>query len=136
MRDACIVLKPVVTLRGCVGRGAVTANNLLDINLLEPVQMNFSKTIATFALIAAAVPAVAAQATLDFEGTGSFGSVLEFYNGGTDAAGNSGTNFGVSFTASATSLSNDDLSNYFSHAPTAGSVMLAPDSVAFLNGLQ
>lgn len=95
--------------------------------------MKFSKTIATLALSAAAVPAVAVQATLDFEGTKSFSSILEFYNGGTDSAGNSGTNFGVSFTASATSLSNDDLNNYFSHAPTPGAVMFAPDSPAFLN---
>ena len=95
--------------------------------------MKFFKTIATLALIAAAVPAVAAQTTIDFEGTGSFGSILQFYNGGTDSAGNSGTNFGVSFTASAVSLSNDVLNTYYSNAPTAGTVMFAPDSAAFLN---
>ena len=95
--------------------------------------MKFSKTIATLALIATAIPAVATQATLDFEGIGSFGSILEFYNGGNDSAGNSGTNYGVSFTPSATSLSNDELSKYFSNAPTSGGVMIAPDSVAFLN---
>ena len=95
--------------------------------------MKFSKTIATLALIAAAVPAVAAQTTIDFEGTASFGSILEFYNGGVDAAGNSGANYGVSLTASATSLSNDNLNNYFSNAPTPGTVMFAPDSMAYLN---
>lgn len=95
--------------------------------------MKFSKTIAALALIAAAVPAVAAQITIDFEGTRSFSSILEFYNGGLDAAGNSGANYGVSFTASATSLSNDELNNYFSNAPTSGTVMVAPDSMAYLN---
>ena len=95
--------------------------------------MKFFKTIATLAFVAAAVPAVAAQTTIDFEGTGSFGSILEFYNGGTDGAGNGGTNYGVSFTESATSLSNDSLNNYFSNAPTAGAVMFAPDSMAYMN---
>jgi len=95
--------------------------------------MKFFKTIATLALIAAAIPAVAAQTTIDFEGTGSFNSILEFYNGGTDTAGSTGTNYGVSFTASATGLSNDALNTYFSHAPTPGTVMFAPDSAAFMN---
>ena len=95
--------------------------------------MKFFKTIATLALIAAAIPAVAAQTTIDFEGTGSFGSVLDFYNGGLDGSGNSGTNYGISFTASAVSLSNDALNNYFSNAPSAGTVMFAPDSPAYLN---
>ena len=95
--------------------------------------MKFFKTIATLALIAAAIPAVAAQRTIDFEGTGSFGSILEFYNGGTDAAGNTGTNYGVSFSESATGLSNDVLNTYFSNAPTPGTVMFAPDSAAFMN---
>ena len=97
--------------------------------------MKFSKTIAALALIAAAVPAVAGQTMIDFEGTGSFGSILDFYNGGTDSAGNSGTNYGVSFTVSATGLSNDTLNNYFSNAPTPGTVMFTPDSVAFLNAV-
>ena len=95
--------------------------------------MKIIKTIATLALIAAAVPALAVQTTIDFEGTQSFASISEFYNGGTDSAGASGTNYGVSFTASATSLSNDALNNYFSNAPTPGAVMFSPDSTAFLN---
>ena len=105
----------------------------LILNLLEYVEMKFSKTIATLALIAAAVPAVAAQTTIDFEGTGSFGSILEFYNGGVDAAGNSGANYGVSFTGSAMSLSNDATTQYFSHAPTPGTIMFVADQTAFMN---
>ena len=95
--------------------------------------MKLFKTIATLALIAAAVPAVAVQTTIDFEGTGSLSSILEFYNGGLDGAGNSGANYGVSFTSSAVSLSNDVLNTYYSNAPSPGNVMFTPDSVAFLN---
>ena len=62
-------------------------------------------TIKTFAFAAvaacafAAVPASAAVVQLTFEGVGDGAQILDFYNGGTDSAGNSGTNYGVSFSS-------------------------------------
>lgn len=41
--------------------------------------------------------ATAGPITLTFEGVGNEAAVNDFYNGGTDSAGNSGTNYGVSF---------------------------------------
>lgn len=52
-------------------------------------------------LVAASLFSTAASATvitLDFEGIGSGADIDQFYNGGTDSAGNSGTDYGISFT--------------------------------------
>ena len=54
-------------------------------------------TLAAGLLFAA--PTFAAPITFDFEGVTSLASISNYYNGGTDAAGNSGTNFGTSFGA-------------------------------------
>ena len=98
--------------------------------------MNFTKYLVASAILASSVSAMAAPTTIDFEGTGSFSSISDFYNGGTDGAGNSGTNYGVVFTPSAQSLANDELGTYFSNAPTPGSVMFVSDGTAFLNAAQ
>ena len=98
--------------------------------------MNFTKYLVASAILASSVSAMAAPTTIDFEGTGSFSSISDFYNGGTDGAGNSGTNYGVAFTPSAQSLANDELGTYFSNAPTPGSVMFVSDGTAFLNAAQ
>jgi len=45
----------------------------------------------------AAVPASATVVTLTFEGAGDLADLGNFYNGGTDSLGYSGTNYGVSF---------------------------------------
>ena len=89
---------------------------------------------AATAALALALPAQAnTSVTLDFEGVGSFASVGDFYNAGTDGNGNSGTNFGVSFSDASLGLSNDALATYFSNAPTPGTVMFATDSSAVMN---
>lgn len=98
---------------------------------------SFAVAAAAAALLAAA-PAFAAQTLIDFEGVGSFGTVGEFYNGGVDSVGNTGANLGVSFTDAAFALSNDGLGggtngDYFSHAPSGGSVMFATDASALMN---
>lgn len=87
------------------------------------------------ALAAAAAPALAANAvTLTFEGVGDYGtSVDEFYNGGASNAGNTGTDYGVSFTSSMLTLTNDALGPYFSNAPSAGTVAFVQDTEAFVN---
>ena len=103
--------------------------------------MKFAKqTLLAFSLGAAsvsamAVPAIpgAAPITITFEGVNSFGSIGDYYNGGTDDAGNSGTNYGVSFTPSALGLANDGVDTYFANAPSALNVMFASDDVAYMN---
>jgi hypothetical protein len=69
-------------------------------------------TISRFSAVAGAVVVLttaftvapksqAATIVLDFEGVGNGAQVLDFYNGGTDSAGNSGTNYGINFSADA-----------------------------------
>jgi len=96
--------------------------------------MKLKSLIALAALAAVATtPAFSAEFTLDFEGVSGFTSISEYYNGGVDGAGNSGTNFGASFTGGALGLVNDDLGPYFENAPSPLGVMFAADPDAFLN---
>jgi hypothetical protein len=61
-------------------------------------QTVFKKWLAGAAALTLLAGSVTAQATtLTFEGVGNFAKVNNFYNGGTDSAGNSGPNYGVSF---------------------------------------
>jgi hypothetical protein len=50
----------------------------------------------------------AATITLDFEGIGNLSQVGNFYNGGTDSTGNSGTNYGISFGSAALGIIDSD----------------------------
>ena len=94
-------------------------------------------SLAVLATLVAA-PAFAQTAiTIDFEGAAGYvNPVLDFYNGGTDALGQSGTHFGVAFTEAAVALSNDDLGPYYANAPTPLAVMFAMDSSAVMNVAQ
>ena len=88
-----------------------------------------------------AAPAFSATLTLDFEGATSYASVADFYNGGTDSAGASGPNYGISFGGDALALTNDPSAPNFSNAPTPGTILapVGPDaalnSVAGFSGL-
>jgi hypothetical protein len=95
--------------------------------------MQPTRILALLAFAAAPLAAQAADVTLTFEGATSFQSIANFYNGGTDAAGASGTNSGISFTEASLALQNDVLGPYFSNAPTPGTVMFAQDSSAVMN---
>ncbi len=95
--------------------------------------MKFIPSLTAAAALLAALPAFAGPTLIDFEGVTSFASVADFYNGGTDSAGASGGDFGVSFTGAALALKNDELGPYFSHAPTPGTVMFATDASALMN---
>lgn len=91
------------------------------------------RTAGALALLAAA-PAFAQTVKLDFEGTAGFVNTIgQFYNGGTDGLGNTGPNYGVSFTDGAVALSNDALGPYYADAPSPLAVMYAFDSNAFMN---
>jgi hypothetical protein len=94
------------------------------------------KLITTAALVLAATTSAWADApiTIDFEGAvGYVNPIADFYNGGTDGAGNMGPNLGVSFTDAAVGLSNDANFTYYSNAPTSGTVMAAFDTSATMN---
>lgn len=60
--------------------------------------------IAGLAFAFAASTPAAAQITLTFEGVGDQASVNDFYNGGTDSQGHSGTNYGISFSPASLGL--------------------------------
>ncbi len=94
------------------------------------------KLITTAALVLAVTTSAWADApiTIDFEGAvGYVNPIAEFYNGGSDGAGNSGANLGVSFTDAAVGISNDVNFSYYSNAPTGGTVMAAFDTTALMN---
>lgn len=69
--------------------------------------------------------ATAGPITLTFEGVGDEAAVNDFYNGGTDSVGNSGTNYGVSF--SDTSLGIIDLdaggTGNFANEPSPNTIL-------------
>lgn len=71
--------------------------------------MTLKKTITLAAIIAAgACGSAQATVVLDFEGIGDSAGINDFYNGGTDSAGNSGTNHGINFSAGSLGLIDKD----------------------------
>jgi hypothetical protein len=63
--------------------------------------------LAASASAAFAAPALATT-VLTFEGVGNLASVNNFYNGGTDSLGNSGTNYGINFSTTSLGLVDSD----------------------------
>lgn len=70
---------------------------------------------------------------LDFEGIGSGAAINNFYNGGTDSQGNSGTNYGIGFGSNALALTESDPSANFSGEPSAETIMFFLTGSAVLN---
>ncbi len=101
--------------------------------------MNFKLISALAVGLLSATSAFSGPITLDFEGATSFASVADYYNGGTDGAGASfDANFGVSFAGDALALSNDGTGSgangeFFTHAPSAGTVLAPVGADAALN---
>lgn len=95
--------------------------------------MKLQISAALAASLACTAPALASILTIDFEAPTSFASIDQFYNGGTDGAGASGPNLGVSFGADALAVQNDALGPYFSNAPSPLGVMAPVGSDATLN---
>jgi hypothetical protein len=102
------------------------------------MKKKFVPSLALAAALAAAAPAIAATTLIDFEGATSFASISDYYNGGSDSAGVFGpVNHSISFTGDALALSNDAVGTYFSHAPSAGTVMFsAPGGDSTMNVAQ
>lgn len=91
------------------------------------------QSAAAIALLAAAPAFANTTFVIDFESVTGFASIEEFYNGGTDTAGRSGPNLGVSFGSDALALVNDDLGPYFSNAPSPIGVMTPVGDAATMN---
>ncbi|MCB1937720.1 MAG: PEP-CTERM sorting domain-containing protein [Rhodocyclaceae bacterium] len=72
---------------------------------------------------------------LDFEGVGNQVSINDFYNGGTDSNGNSGTNYGVAFGTNALGIIDQDAggSGNFANEPSPNSIMFFLTGTAILN---
>ncbi|WP_282605698.1 hypothetical protein [Pelagibius sp. Alg239-R121] len=80
-------------------------------------------------LSVSSLPASANVIVLDFEGVGDLASVGDYYNGGVDSQGNSGENFGVSFSSASLAIKDGDtkgipLNGNFANEPS-------PDTVLF-----
>lgn len=88
--------------------------------------MNKVKRISlAVGLCTLAAPVVAAPIVLDFEGIGNQASIDGFYNGGTDSAGNSGTNYGVEFSGNTLGVIDADAggSGNFANEPSPDTIM-------------
>ncbi len=98
-------------------------------------KMKAIRATVAAALLGATGAASAAVITLDFEGVGDFASVNNFYNGGTDSLGNSGTNYGVAFNSNALGLIDEDVGGYgnFGNEPTPDTVLFFRTGSAILN---
>jgi hypothetical protein len=68
--------------------------------------------------------------TLTFEGVGDGASIDDFYNGGTDSLGNSGTDYGVAFSAATLGLIDADAGGggNFANEPTPNTIMFFLDT--------
>jgi len=93
---------------------------------------NLVKMAAALALMGAAIQASASPITLTFEGVGDQASVNNFYNGGTDSAGNSGTNYGINFSTSSLGLIDSDAggSGNFANEPSASTILFFTSGAA------
>ena len=69
--------------------------------------------------------AAAAPTVLTFEGIGDSAAVNNFYNGGTDSLGHSGTNYGIGFSGTSLGLIDQDAggTGNFANEPSASTVL-------------
>ncbi len=83
----------------------------------------------------AALPAAAAVIVLDFEGAGNQANLLNFYNGGTDSLGNTGTNYTIQFGSNALSIIDADAggTGNIANEPSPDTVMFFLTGTAILN---
>jgi hypothetical protein len=86
-----------------------------------------------FSTLGAIGIAQGAVITLDFEGLGTQANINDFYNGGTDSQGNSGTNYNIQFGPNTLSLKEGDPSANFALAPSGDTIMFFLTGSAILN---
>ncbi|HAV35611.1 MAG TPA: PEP-CTERM sorting domain-containing protein [Massilia sp.] len=90
--------------------------------------MSYLRKIAGASLVSLAFASGAASAApivLDFEGVGNLASVNDFYNGGTDSAGNSGANYGINFSGTSLAIIDADAggSGNFGNEPSPSTIL-------------
>lgn len=88
--------------------------------------MNRVQTVfLTAGLLGLATPLLAAPIVLDFEGIGDQASIQDFYNGGTDSAGNVGTDYGVEFSGNTLGIVDADAGGggNFANEPSPDTIM-------------
>ena len=92
--------------------------------------MKFIKSAFAAAAIAAVMAPASAAIVLDFEGVGDGAHINDFYNGGTDSAGNSGTNYGIAFSTATLGIIDSDAggSGNFANEPSSKTVMYFLDA--------
>lgn len=97
--------------------------------------MKFVKSIVVTVLLSACFSVAAAPIVIDFEGAGNTASLLDFYNGGFDSQGNSGTNLGINFASNALSViqAAQGGSGNFLNNPSGKTVMFFLTGSAVLN---
>jgi hypothetical protein len=95
----------------------------------------YSSVVLAFTALLIAAPAQSNIIVLDFEGIGDNSSINEFYNGGTDSDGNSGTDFGISFNSDALGLIDSDAggTGNFANEPSGDTVMFFIGGTPILN---
>jgi outer membrane autotransporter protein len=71
---------------------------------------NKLKIVSIFSAACLSINSFAAPFVLDFEGVGNYAAINNFYNGGTDSAGNSGPNYGVSLSSNSLALTEGNYS--------------------------
>ena len=75
-------------------------------------------------------PSLSAVVSLTFEGAGNQAALQNFYNGGTDSQGNSGTNYGVTFSGDTLSIIDADAGGggNFANEPSPSTIMFFLDA--------
>lgn len=92
-------------------------------------------TLATLLLLGTCSAANASIIVLDFEGVGNNAAIEDFYNGGTDSLGNSGTDYGVEFGSDTLGIIDSDAggTGNIANEPSADTVMFFLTGTAVLN---
>ncbi|TPV57285.1 PEP-CTERM sorting domain-containing protein [Aestuariibacter sp. GS-14] len=98
-------------------------------------QSKLLNTIAALTLLAVSGAANAAIIVLDFEGIGNQAAINDFYNGGTDSMGNSGTNYGIAFGSNSLGITDADAggTGNIANEPSGDAVMFFLTGTAILN---
>ena len=93
------------------------------------------KGTAAAMILAASGFAQANVIVLDFEGVGDQANINDFYNGGTDSMGNSGTDYGIGFGSNTLGIIDADAggTGNFANEPSADTVMFFLTGTAVLN---
>ena len=90
------------------------------------MKLNYYSTLFfLFFILFQASTTFAATIVLDFEGIGNGSRIQDYYNGGTDSTGNSGIDYGLSFSSNALGLIDSDAggSGNFANEPSANTIL-------------